>query len=683
MKAGDLPAGAAPLALGDLFGRRHWPIDEPVVTTGVATRLRQATADGAVVVQRDEFTDLPGLACGFVRIATGAAAQLGFVAEGAYRMLSCAAGGWLLEAVDPARDSYWIPALPMLRTFDPHQRVLVEQEAAVSAFGATEGALEVAFDSPPGLVFTWAVWRIAPQAREIGAELLALTNLERTRSYLWNSQSTIGLPAELYAHLIDGWVYQNARAWPRKWKFCCDLDAYEIFLRFSGLEDATGKRLYRLLRLQLMLSTLARQSADGGWYHGEWTDQNECHVRFMAGAMLLLESALDEWPDAAVRAALARGADFIAARADRTDLGLWFLHDSVEESAAAMDEMHRQTGAIVKHFGAWKPSRFLGKSATNKMILNTHVDATVVLQRHRQGTGDARHAEAIASALAATRRLLALRPAPWLYALVGRALRLTMLPADAAAKLSLPARVIRRLADRMLLPNLWRIKHRWPRIVMPGGFIDRHLGPLQFSPKYHPINIMDLVRLWRCFPDEPLSDVIDDAVRFVTDREGATLRWWTESRPRRFAIGAFGEALVQLCTLRPNAAYRHHLARVLMLDADLQQGLPPSLHGGNAEIVPRARQLPCPSAEHPALLVANLGTRERPELLVINPTKTALDLRWEARPPPILAWMSIDAQGAATTSDGMQVPPRGWLHGLAPAGDGGSHDDVSARGHNV
>jgi hypothetical protein len=663
----------------DLFDPGRWGADEPVVTTGAAARVRRTSVDGAVVVQRDEFTGLPGVSCAFVRIAAGPSRQLWFVADGRFRLVSCAAGGWLLDAGDPDGDSYWIPALPMLRTFDAHQRVLEERVAAVVTFAAGQRVLEVAFAVRPGLVFDWAVWRIAPHARKIADELQALLNVERTRTYLWNSQATIGLPAELYVHLIDGRVYQNARAWPRKWKFCCDLDAYEIFLRFGGLENATGKGLYRLLRLQLLLSTLARQAPDGGWYHGEWTDQNECHVRFMAGAMLLLGNALDDWPDDAVRAALARGADFIAARADRTDLGLWFLHDSVEESAEAMDEMHRQTGAIVKNHGAWRPSRFLGKSATNKMILNTHVDATVVLQRHRQVTGDERHAEAIVSAVAATRGLLALRPAPRLYALVGWALRRTMLPADEAAYLPPPARAVKRLANRFLLPNLWRIKHRWPRIVMPGGFIDRHLGPLQFSPNYHPINIMDLVRLWRCFPDEPLAEVIEGGVRFVMERDGATLRWWTESRPRRFAIGAFGEALVHLCMLRPELPYRHYLARVLMLDADLQQGLPPSLQGGNAEIVPPAQQLPCPSAAHPALVVANLGTRERPELLVVNPTNSALDLRWETSPPPPLEWTATGTKGPAKPSTGKSVPARGYLHGLAWPHDAGRDERDTQR----
>lgn len=682
MKADDLPLAASPVALRDLFDAQYWTRAEPVVTTSVGARVRRTSADGGVTVLHDNFPGEPGVDCAFVRVASGTVSQLRFVAQGAFRVVSCVAGGWYLEALDAEADSYWVPALPMLRSVDSHDRILIEQDAALQAFGATDGGFEVAFDAPAGLFLTWAVWRVAPQARSISAELQTLLNLERTRTYLWNSQATIGLPAELYAHLIDGRVYQNAWAWPRKWKFCCDLDAYEIFLRFAGLERATGKHLYRLLRMQLLLSTLARQSADGGWYHGEWTDQNECHVRFMAGALLLLENALDEWPDDAVRVALARGVDFMAGRTDRTDLGEWFLHDTVEERAEAMDDMHRQTGAIVKHFGAWMPSRFLGKSATNKMILNTHVDAIVVLQRHRQATGDARHDALIASALAAARGVLALRPLPRLYALVGRALRLTMLPSDDAARLSFPARVVKRLANRFLLPNLWRLKHRWPRIVMPGGFIDRHLGPLQFSPKYHPINMMDLVRLWRCFPDERLGPVIDDAVRFVMERDRATLRWWTEARPRRFAIGAFGEALVHLCALRPDAAYRQYLAQVLMVDADFQQGLPPSLHGGNAEIVPRALQLPCPSAVHPALLVANLGDRERPELPVVNPTKAALELRWQTAPPIGLTWMA-HAEGAAKPSDGTIVPARGWLHGLARPHDAGHDENAMAPERNT
>ena len=54
-----------------------------------------------------------------------------------------------------------------------------------------------------------------------------------------------------------------------------------------------------MLKAQLIVSALARQAEDGAWYHGEWTDLYECHYRFHAGGMQLLESALIEDDDPA------------------------------------------------------------------------------------------------------------------------------------------------------------------------------------------------------------------------------------------------------------------------------------------------------------------------------------------------------------------------------------------------
>ncbi|HRP94663.1 MAG TPA: hypothetical protein PL143_00295 [Rhodocyclaceae bacterium] len=677
MKRDRIPADADTLHLQTLVDVGGWARVEPVLRASMCARVRLSSENG-IVVQRDEFSDMPGLMCAFVRLSADAPKPVRFVAEGRFRIVACAAGGWLLESADPQCDSWWLPRQPVVRTFDGHGRVLLEQEAELTAFGAGADAVAVSFVVPAGFALTAAIWRIAPSARAICKELQTLLGIEHTRSYLWSSRATIGTPGELYAHLIDGRVYQSVRAYPRNWKFCSDLDAYEIFLRFTGLERATGKRLYGLLRRQLVLSTLARQAADGGWYHGEWSDMNECHLRFMAGALLLLENALDEWPDETVRAALARGIAFAAAQTDQTELGLWFLHDSLEQSATAMDEMHRQNRSLVRHFGAWKPSRLLGKSPTNKMILNTHVDMLVVLQRYRQLTGDPSYDETIASALAATRSLLALHPSPWLYGVVGRALNLTMLPSPDAKRLALPLRVLRRLASRHLLPNLWRLKHRWPRIVMPGGFIDRHLGPLQFSPNYHCVNVLDLVRLWRHFPDEQLEDVVAGGIEFAMGRDHATLRWWQETQSRRFAIGVLGEALVHLCALRPEAAYRHHLVQVLLAGVDLQLGLPPSLHGGNAEIAAADRQTGCPSAHDRQLWVVNLGTREHTELLVVNPAQQALELAWETPPPPHLCWTAYTRQAAGAPSDGTSVPARGYLRGIAPAA-GDNQSDTTER----
>jgi hypothetical protein len=655
-------AGEQRVGLADLFDASERGVAEPLLVTDLFARSR-ATLPERGTLLRDDFAGAGGVSCLFVRLRHPSPAGVRFAVDGSYEILSCAAGGWLLKSGGEAAPSFWIPQPPMLRTVDAQGRILQERPSAIAALAVSSRGLAVTVAAFPGHLLDWVIWRIPPEARGLCAELEQLSSLEKARTYVWSSQAAFGRPADLYLHLIEGAFYQNAWAWPRKWKFCCELDACEIFVWLRGLERATGKRLYGLLRRQILLSVMARQSADGGWYHGEWTDGNECHYRFHNGALSLLENALDEWDDAAVRESLARGAAFVAARTDKTDLGLWFLHDSLEESAAAMDAMYRQTGTLVPGFGAWKPTRFLGKSPTNKMILNTHVDTTVALDRYGAVCADPTFGPQVQSARLAVRRLLALRPADPVYRIAYRAVRWTLLPAARAARLPLPVRALKRLTWMYLVPNLYRLKHAFPRIVMPGGLIDRHLAPLHFDAKYHAVNVLDLVRLWRRFPEEDLGRVIDEAVRFVMADDESTLRWWAESPPRRFAVVVFAEALYHLCLLDSRPQYRKHLAAAVLLAEELGLGLPPSVLGGNAEIATNADQVPCPSPADPRLRVANLSTRRRAELLVINPSHESIELTWETDPPEALSWGPPASNGAA---DGRRIAPRGWLWGRAP-----------------
>ena len=177
-------------------------------------------------------------------------------------------------------------------------------------------------------------------------------------------------------------------------------------------------------------------SADGRWPDGEWTDLMESHYRSHNGAMLMLATALQEQPDATLRCALELAVSSTVAHADETEIGPWFMHDSLEESAATMDEMLRQTGT------RWIPSRALGKSPSNKMILNTHLDATLAIDRYREVTGDVRHDAALRSARQTTVALLARRPAERLYRALYRVVWLTLLPEPAARRLTLPLRVV-------------------------------------------------------------------------------------------------------------------------------------------------------------------------------------------------------------------------------------------------
>jgi hypothetical protein len=141
--------------------------------------------------------------------------------------------------------------------------------------------------------------------------------------------------------------------------------------------------------------------------------------------MHLMMDSLDRQPDAAVRASLERAAAFLARQHQPLRNGVWFPHDELEASVESMER-----GPF-----KWVKSRALGKSVSNMLVLNTHLDATIALDRYRGLTTDGQHQALVDSACRATRIVLEMRPAEWLYRLMFRLIGLTFLPADEAKRL--------------------------------------------------------------------------------------------------------------------------------------------------------------------------------------------------------------------------------------------------------
>ena len=199
---------------------------------------------------------------------------------------------------------------------------------------------------------------------------------------------------------------------------------------------------------------------------------------------------------------------------------------------------------------------------------------------------------------------------------------------------------------------------------MPGGFVDRHLSHIHFDGNYHAVNVMDLARLWRQFPDERLEAVLNDAIQWVVSGDRGILRWWSEVPSRRFAVVVFAEALYHLCMLRTSADDRRYLARDDHADRRPGTGLPPSLLGGNAEITPYSLQVACPSPTNRRLRIANLSTPERHELLVVNPTQEECFIEWETHPPRDALWTRGDGSVVARSDAPLRIPARSWLIGI-------------------
>jgi hypothetical protein len=648
-------SGALLLSVHDLFNP---PAPTEVRRSVDATRFSRRHFDlsGKAAMVLDEFPDAPGTSCCFIRTLARETRSVRFLAPGVNRIESSPSGGWILMPTDTTLPTYWIPQPALARTLDSQLRILSESTVSIADIAVSSGELVVAVEIPKDNHLDWTIWRFPPEQAGLSAELARPLGLETQQFELWSSTTAYQAPADLYQHLVNGHVYVNCFIWSKKWKMCCELDAYGLYTIMCGLELATEKQIYSLLKRQILFSVIERQAADGGWYHGEWTDRMESHYRYHNGGMLLLEAALKEHPDEVVRKALEKAAHFIAQCTDRTALGLWFLHDSLEYDAESMDALCSQTGST------WVPARTLGKSPTNKLILNTHVDTVVTLQQYRDVTGDRQYAEQISSARAAVRNVLALRPAELLYRLLYRAIRLTLLPTREAERLPLTVRAVKRLTWKYLIPLLHsRIKRIFPRIVMPGGLIERHLAMPHYDINYHTVNILDLTRLWRCFPDENLGELLAEAVTAVSDT--SMLKYWADWRPRHFSLVVWVDALYHLCTLRQDARYRHLLAEGIIILRDTGLGLPPSLLGADFEAVAIGAGFPCPSPADRHLLVANLGNNRRREVLVVNSSDTDREVIWQGDRKLSLSWARADGQPVPAGSTSLRVKSRSWIWG--------------------
>lgn len=608
----------------------------PVSGNEAGRRLRRRDETGEFVVDR-----LDGADCMFARIA---GPEVSVFLPGQYRIESVRSGGWLLVPMEAATDLYWIPGMAMGRRLDASGHVITEGIAAVNGFNSDAAGLRVelghGFDD-----LDIVVWHLV--APTLVTELRTLNALERQVLYQWGSHTTFERPADLYKHLIHGHIYENRTQWPFNWKICSENDAHSLYVTLSGLFRATGKRIYDLLRKQVVLSVVDRLGADGAFRHGEWSRNMECHYRLHASGIHLMLDYLAEHDDPVVADALQRAARFLAARPDKTDLGQWFLHDELEQSEAGM----RQSPFT------WKASRALGKSPTNMLVLNTHLDTLVGLDRYRRQQGDETLDGLVESAHQAANRVLGLRPAEALYRIVAKLLYLTFLPPEKAARLPFLLRALKRVGWKWLVPRLHHLKTAFPRLVFPGGFIDRAVSLKGVSDAYQPINLMDLLRFARRFPSPEIDAVVLEALAFTQD--SGLIERWAGMKNKAYAIGFWAEALWHACMLYPNPDYRSWLGACMLRLERMRMGLPPSLLGANAEAVPPSQQVACPIVTDARLRVANLSHGDTREFIVANASKDPVVLTWVSPPDRPIEWTTSDGLPANVAS----VPAGSWLVG--------------------
>jgi hypothetical protein len=589
--------------------------------------------------------------CCFIRLLPAESRVVKIVLKDRCRLASIPGGGWLLEPQSPDLSAYWIPQLPYLREIDAEGRILSESEANITELRMTDGISSVEIKIPSGCFMDLVIWQIPPEEYNFAIELKSQHVIETQAYFIYASHTSYRHIADIYLHMINGIVYGNNFSWPRNRKICDELDAYALYLIMIALGFSTGKKLYSLIKWQIVLSVLDRQADNGGWNHGEWTDFMESHHRLHCGGIHLLLHALEEEYDEAIRTALDKAVTYLLDCADNTKFGVWFLHDSLETS---VEKMHQSPFP-------WFFSRAPDKSPSNMLVLNTHMDTLIALRRYQIITGDKRFSDLLDSGHAATSAVMNLRSAEFIYRWLFKTIYLTLLPEAEARALPLPLRAIKRIAWKYLIPNLHYVKAYFPRLMMPGGYIDRALSLKGLVFTYQSVHIWDLIRYLRYYPDMKIEKCLSEALHFT--RSSHLRRYWKEpKRNSQHALGFWAEALYHLCMRDQSPQYRVWLAEAMLDIEDAGLGQPPSLLGVNAETSPVAYRYPCPSPREPRLRIANLSRHNFYEILVVNPTHAPLPLLWQDNHHHLKNWHTPDGRLLPNSYD-VKVPARGWLVG--------------------
>jgi len=588
----------------------------------------------------------PSVRIAFLRLASTPSIQLTCIGQYSFERLC--AGGYLGRPSNPEHPFYWIATLPVARTINADSSITKEQQASLTRVSCTAKSCTIELIPPKNTSLDIVFWEFLDS--DLADQLTSLSTIENQGNFLWGSHGRATQASDLYRHLIHGAVYDLRYSWPHNKKCFSENEAHALYTAYSGLEKATGKSLYRMLQQQIVISVIYRQAEDGCWYHGMWTDETECHYRLHNSALHLLMDEFDRTGCPQVKTALARGVAFIANYHDQLDCGVWFLHDSLELNDAAMNSGPFQ----------WISNRTLGKRPSNMLVLNTHLDTSIAINRYQNLTGDQQYAALIKSALASTRSVLGLTPANWLYKPLFWAIGLTMLPTIKARELAAPIRAIKRIAADFLIKKLPDIKARFPRMVMPNGYIDRELSLRTWAVDYQTINLMDLARYARAFPGEFDEDILDKAIVFTHDI-GLIQRYREIAPGKRYATGFWVEALYHRCLAKDDVKYRQWLAEAMLECHDLGFGMAPSLLGTNSEAVPFEQQSLYPVPANPELNIAVLAQAQRFELLIINHSQDSVEVKWDRKPKMSIHWRDSTQRPLADAP--LTIPPRQWVLG--------------------
>jgi len=402
-----------------------------------------------------------------------------------------------------AEQLYWIPHPPKWRSYDPQGRIACEKTPASweVARGAENISITLQGDKDGWSEFCVLLFEKDRQSYQ--NEILQRQRAEQQKVTwaLWFSMERI---TDVWHYFARGQVY-NTRYPNYKRSWACQHMGYTLYHYLQYLQSQTGKKIYDVLSSFIAYATMLSLPADGRWKHGVWTEEMETHtVNQVQGINLLLsyyersgEAVFLEKAEKALR-------DLLTLSEVLSPEDIWFFHDSLETN-------QEKAGLFYKPMII---SQVFGSSPTNTLCLNTHVYTLLVLGRfldiHPFAEGERYREQGISS----LKKVLEAKPQgvlySWLYGIRDIIMRLALKTKGRCARKLL--KCYEQLLARYILPYM---KRKYPRLVMPNGFIERDLTFSYFSNPYYLVNIEVLLSLYGQTGADWLTPILRKAIKQI------------------------------------------------------------------------------------------------------------------------------------------------------------------------
>ncbi len=403
----------------------------------------------------------------------------------------------------PSSSLLWIPKDPVSRLCDNNGRIETATEAPFEA-KSDPGGVRLSVTPSPGRKVEFSVVIFTTGIEAFSKEILDCDPIE-LRKVVRSDWFYYEGAKDIWDYFINGVFLStrhkvHKRAWPGQ------NIPFVLYHYLDFLHKRTKKQIYRLLCDLIAYSVMLSLPDNGRWRHGIWTDIVETHTVHQAAGIHLFLSHYQRTAAKIFLQKAALAADYLISIADDfSDSETWFLHDTLETNMA-------DSSLFYKIF----PSTTFGKSTSNTLCINSHIATLTALHKLNQLDPSDKYSTYFEKGLSALKKVLQANPCDWLYSCAYR-------PRDLLMRLCTKTenKLVKKLNKvwtltliRHLLPFL---KKRFPRLLMPNGFIERDLSYSALSDFYHFRNLEDILILYNLTRADWLLNILAKSIRYTVD----------------------------------------------------------------------------------------------------------------------------------------------------------------------